>query len=790
MLNKESDGISECEKSAFSFFNAGSLSNKTENKESVNLGDENQETTDVLSCVQREIIPPLETWFQAHQRNSFEAIKQLKTQFTYSGGKDAKTFLAWRNQIEAFFEEEKVPKVHWIPITLKLLQGEAYELIARYPRATGKRLRDWESMIKVFEIVTRVEKYNLEMKPKAYNFKPKGSADQVVMEYTKVIIPTTQKESEHYGWVFLSRFPQEFQNRVLARTDNSTQMAEILDAFKKELQGYVTCDEKTGKVIIISSEPRSKTFNNNNNNNNSYSYRNNNYNNNNYKRNNYRRNPPPPRYNNYNSNSYSNRENNNNNSQAAVKNESNNAKKLKNKKNVKKRSMPIHMTEEVTCMQGEEREEREEGEEEEDEEIMQQTIKKKDKRKEQDPLLHTMWMIEEKPFDRKTYEREIRRLRGIINRYARDEEKRLHAIIDEEDTSAPIINSMTFEETGIKDPEVVPEIDDNYNWLLEDEHSEEEVGEEGEEGINDRDYPTRWGSDEEQEEESIEEREPVEEEIVDKKSQADQHLQILLCNINEISMLYVYLNIGNVNNSLAHTLIDCGASLNLINSNYIKKNSIVTKFLEHPKLVQYGDGRQRALYNHVEQKCYVYNQKGQKYEFKLDFVVADLPAHIDAVLSIQFIRKHVAFLDFRKNRIHFINNVVVNILGSSDQIKRKVACNGSKYNAERAAVFLQLEKKEVEIIEDANVLKLIQKYKDVFPEELPDGLPPESDGMVHRIELTDPQPPPVRSLYRLSETQLAELKEQLTELLRKKFIRPSTSPYAANILFVPKKTGE
>jgi hypothetical protein len=124
-----------------------------------------------------------------------------------------------------------------------LLQGEAYELIARYPRATGKRLRDWESMMKVFEIVTHVEKYNLEMKLKAYNFKPKGSADQVIMEYTEVIIPTTQKESEHYGWVFLSRFPQEFQNRVLARTDNSTQMAEILDAFKKELQDYVTCDE-------------------------------------------------------------------------------------------------------------------------------------------------------------------------------------------------------------------------------------------------------------------------------------------------------------------------------------------------------------------------------------------------------------------------------------------------------------------------------------------------------------------------------------------------------------------
>jgi hypothetical protein len=41
----------------------------------------------------------------------------------------------------------------------------------------------------------------------------------------------------------------------------------------------------------------------------------------------------------------------------------------------------------------------------------------------------------------------------------------------------------------------------------------------------------------------------------------------------------------------------------------------------------------------------------------------------------------------------------------------------------------------------------------------------------------------------LSGAQLAELRAQLQELLEKGFVRPSTSPYGAPILFVPKKDG-
>ena len=46
------------------------------------------------------------------------------------------------------------------------------------------------------------------------------------------------------------------------------------------------------------------------------------------------------------------------------------------------------------------------------------------------------------------------------------------------------------------------------------------------------------------------------------------------------------------------------------------------------------------------------------------------------------------------------------------------------------------------------------------------------------------QPP-----YRMAPAELIELKKQLQELLEKKFIRLSTSPWGAPILFVKKKDG-
>ena len=77
------------------------------------------------------------------------------------------------------------------------------------------------------------------------------------------------------------------------------------------------------------------------------------------------------------------------------------------------------------------------------------------------------------------------------------------------------------------------------------------------------------------------------------------------------------------------------------------------------------------------------------------------------------------------------------------------------------------------------------EYVDVFPDELP-GLPP------HRvvdfgIELHPGTSPVSMTPHRMAPVELQELRVQLHELLDKGFIRPSTSPWGAPVLFAKKK---
>ncbi|KAJ9534015.1 hypothetical protein QJQ45_027117 [Haematococcus lacustris] len=83
---------------------------------------------------------------------------------------------------------------------------------------------------------------------------------------------------------------------------------------------------------------------------------------------------------------------------------------------------------------------------------------------------------------------------------------------------------------------------------------------------------------------------------------------------------------------------------------------------------------------------------------------------------------------------------------------------------------------------------LVHQYPSVFPKELPAVQDMPRRSVDHTIHLTGPAPSP-RPIYRMSQPELDQLKKQLDDLLAKGFIRPSTSPFAAPVLFVRKKDG-
>ena len=82
----------------------------------------------------------------------------------------------------------------------------------------------------------------------------------------------------------------------------------------------------------------------------------------------------------------------------------------------------------------------------------------------------------------------------------------------------------------------------------------------------------------------------------------------------------------------------------------------------------------------------------------------------------------------------------------------------------------------------------VSDFPNVFPEELP-GLPPLRE-IEFAIDVVPGATPASITLYIMAPLELKELKLQLQELLEKKrFIRPSVSPWGAPVLFVKKKDG-
>jgi hypothetical protein len=80
---------------------------------------------------------------------------------------------------------------------------------------------------------------------------------------------------------------------------------------------------------------------------------------------------------------------------------------------------------------------------------------------------------------------------------------------------------------------------------------------------------------------------------------------------------------------------------------------------------------------------------------------------------------------------------------------------------------------------------VVNEFPDVFPMEFL-GKPPDCD-IEFVIDLVPATMPIYKRPYRMATQQLAELKEHIKELLEKGYIRASSSPWRAPVIFVLKK---
>ncbi|KAL0285777.1 UNVERIFIED_CONTAM: Transposon Ty3-G Gag-Pol polyprotein [Sesamum radiatum] len=79
-------------------------------------------------------------------------------------------------------------------------------------------------------------------------------------------------------------------------------------------------------------------------------------------------------------------------------------------------------------------------------------------------------------------------------------------------------------------------------------------------------------------------------------------------------------------------------------------------------------------------------------------------------------------------------------------------------------------------------------YEDVFPNEIPPGLPPIR-GIEHQIDFMPGASLPNRPAYRTNPEESKEIQRQIQEWMTKGYVRESLSPFAVLVLLVPKKNG-
>nr|GFA15260.1 putative reverse transcriptase domain-containing protein [Tanacetum cinerariifolium] len=165
--------------------------------------------------------------------------------------------------------------------------------------------------------------------------------------------------------------------------------------------------------------------------------------------------------------------------------------------------------------------------------------------------------------------------------------------------------------------------------------------------------------------------------------------------------------------------------------------------------------------------------------FNIDLMPVELGS-FDAIIGMDWLAKYQAAIAYAEKiiRIPWGNETLI-IHGEE------------KYVMKGFPVFLEhITTKEVEDKSDKKRLEdvpIIRNFLKVFPEDLP-GLPPTRP-VEFQIDLVPGAAPVARAPYRLVPFEMKELVEQLKKLSNKGFIRPSSSPWGAPVLFVKKKDG-
>ncbi|GBG80071.1 hypothetical protein CBR_g30438 [Chara braunii] len=203
---------------------------------------------------------------------------------------------------------------------------------------------------------------------------------------------------------------------------------------------------------------------------------------------------------------------------------------------------------------------------------------------------------------------------------------------------------------------------------------------------------------------------------------------------------------------------------------------------------------QMVVKNYVKHVACTFSYGGGEVIHKISFLVSDkLP--FDMLLGMFYLEVSQPQFDWdRKVLIHKLPNcrtVRLQKYKASSLIKNYgCMCASSFYNyykqnREEGMYLVFVSEKGEAVKSPPEIERVVAQYSDLFEE--PTRVVERE--VVHAIEVVPGTKVPRGRIHRMSPAELDELRRQLKKLTEKGWIRPSTSPYGAPVLFVPKKGG-
>ena len=239
-------------------------------------------------------------------------------------------------------------------------------------------------------------------------------------------------------------------------------------------------------------------------------------------------------------------------------------------------------------------------------------------------------------------------------------------------------------------------------------------------------------------------------------------------------------------NKNAYVLIDSGATHSFVSVSFARKLCVKPQPV-FPELVV---DTPLGVAEGIEQ---IYEGCGVEIDGRL--LKADLyplsMMEFDVILGMDWLSHHKAQIDCTDKTVRFCvpGEAELCFRGSKplNQPKMVSALSARRLLRKGCLGYLAYVRDVQKIVQNMEDIPVVCEYQDVFPDELP-GIPPDRE-IEFSIDLVPEAVPVSKVPYRMAPAELKELKEQLQELLDRGFIRPSTSPWGAPVLFVKKKDG-